>query len=315
MSVINSKDFSGIKVGVLAGGVSAERDISLISGEQAFLALKQNNIDVVMIDINTRDKKKITALIEDNKINFAFIALHGEFGEDGQIQTILEEIFLAYTGSGPQASQNAMDKVKAKEIFRLNGVPTPNFCVRHNLNESFDKINYPVVVKPAAVGSSIGISIVDKPGDLSSALAAAFSVQSKVLIEDYIAGREFTIGIFDDKALAVVEILPKTKFFDFQAKYSDGLVDFSAPAKLPVSLYELLRDTALRAHLALGCRDFSRADIRLNQEGVPYVLEVNSIPGLTTHSLLPLSAKCCGIDFTALILGMVELGLRRKNQK
>ncbi|MEM7816575.1 MAG: D-alanine--D-alanine ligase [Candidatus Aenigmatarchaeota archaeon] len=303
---------NSIKIGVLGGGVSEERDISLISANEAFKALKRKNLNVVFIDIFNRDKEKIKEMLISSDIDLAFIALHGEFGEDGQIQNILEEMGILYTGSGPLASYLAMNKIASKKIFFKEKIPTPNFIVWDNKEILPSNLRYPVVVKPYFSGSSLGVSIVWKEYSLKEALNKAFSLQEKVILEDYIEGRELTVGILKDKPLGVVEIIPKTEFYDFTTKYSDNLAEFIAPAHLESSLYKEIQEIALRAHKALGCRHFSRVDIRLSRDNIPYVLEVNSIPGLTSHSLLPLSAKSCGIDFDNLILEMVLCALYEK---
>ena len=306
-----------IKIGVLGGGVSSEREISLISAQEAYKVFQGKNLNVTFIDIFTQEESKVKEMIIKSGIDFAFIALHGEFGEDGKIQKILDDLGVAYTGSGSLASYLAMDKIVSKEIFINNGIPTANFKVYdaniHNekrLREHlFKNLNYPLVVKPYFAGSSVGVSIVRQEADLEKALNTALLLQSKIVLEDYIKGREFTVGILEEKSLAVVEIITKTEYFDFTTKYSDGLVEFIAPAKLENDIYNKIQSTALAAHKALGCRYFSRVDVRLSENNVPYVLEVNSIPGLTSHSLLPLSAKCCGINFDELILKMASLAL------
>jgi len=308
-----SKILGDIKVGVLGGGISLEREISLLSSKEVVSILKRNNINYVFIDIFTSEKEKVKELIFKNKIDLVFIALHGEFGEDGEIQKILEEIGIPYTGSCALASYRAMNKIISKEIFVKENIPTANYLVCKK--KEFPKIDkYPVVVKPYFSGSSIGVFIVFNEYELKNALKEAFSIQDIVIIEDYIDGKELTVGILEDKPLAVVEIIPKGKYFDFFAKYKDDTT-FIAPAKLEKEVYRNVQEIALRAHKALGCRHFSRVDIRLSKENIPYVLEINSIPGLTNHSLLPLSARVCGIGFDELILRMLILALNEKEVK
>lgn len=307
-----------IKVGVLGGGVSCEREISLLSANEAYKALRKNNIETVFIDITVSHEEKVKEIILSNNIDLAFIALHGEFGEDGKIQRILEELNILYTGSGSLASYLAMDKIVSKEIFRKKGIPTAGFVVYEqgqSIEELAFNLKYPLVVKPFFSGSSVGVSIVRNKIELETALKKALALQPKIIIEDYIEGREFTVGIFKDKPLAVIEIVLKSGYFDFITKYSDGLAEFIAPAKLDKSIYKKIQDIAYLAHSTLGCKHFSRVDIRMGSDYVPYVLEVNSIPGLTAHSLLPLCAKCCGIDFDELIVGMTQLALDGKNFK
>jgi len=302
------------RIGVLGGGVSTERDISLISSHETCEALIKKGLDVVFIDILTKEENKVREFISSSDIDLAFIALHGEFGEDGRIQEILEELDIAYTGSGPKASALAMNKAHSKRIFKAKGIPTPNFTVLSKKEDIPAEIKYPLVVKPCSSGSSIGVSIVRGQGNLRDALDLAFSHSSGVILEDYIEGRELTVGILEEEPLAVVEIVPKKGYFDFDAKYSHGASEFIAPAQLNNEVEREVRSVGLAAHRVLGCRHFSRADIRLNKDNLPFVLEVNSIPGLTSHSLLPLSAGVCGIDFSELIFKMAELTLHGKKE-
>jgi len=296
-----------VRIVVLGGGISGERDVSLESSRNAYAALKRSGIDAVLLDVNTTDEKQLSAMIQQTQAQMAFIALHGEFGEDGGVQKVLGAINMPYTGSGPEASYDAMDKIRAKEIFIKNNVPTPKYEVALDGNHVF-KGAYPVVVKPFFSGSSLGVSIVNQPDRLSSAIEDALKYNGrKALIEEYIDGRELTVGILDEMPLEVVEIVPKAGFYDFGNKYSDGVTDFLAPAPMDALTRRLLKDLALRAHCSLKCRHFSRVDIRLNSKNIPYVLEVNSIPGLTSHSLLPLSARCMGIDYDELVLRMARL--------
>lgn len=300
-------------VGVLEGGISEEREISLLSGKQVFLSLQRQGIKSLCLDINTQDKEVIKAIIHKSKINLAFIALHGEFGEDGGIQEILEEMHIPYTGSSPRASYLAMDKVASKEIFLREGIPTPKFSVLNDnvSKQEFKNFSFPAVIKPYFSGSSLGVSIVRSEEELEEALEKSFSLGDRVIVEEYIEGREFTVGILDEVPLGVVEIIPKkSNYFDFSTKYSDDKAEFIAPAQIDKDLYRQIQKLALSAHQALGCRHFSRVDIILSKGNTPFILEVNSIPGLTSHSLLPLSAKCEGIDFDRLIRKMINLAIR-----
>jgi len=303
-----------LRIGVLGGGVSTEREISLISSRQVYKALADKGLDLVFIDITTKEKEKVKELISSLNLDLAFIALHGEFGEDGQIQEILEELDIAYTGSGSRASALAMNKLNSKNLFKLKGIPTPNFVAFPKEENIPNDLRYPLVVKPYSSGSSIGISIVRAEDNLKAALELAFSHSDGVILEDYIEGRELTVGILADQPLAAVEIIPKKGYFDFEAKYSDGASSFIAPAKIDSEVEKKIKTIALDAHKILGCRHFSRVDIRLNKTGCPFVLEVNSIPGLTLKSLFPLSAKTWGIDFNQLIIKMVELTLYEKKE-
>ncbi|MCF7888288.1 MAG: D-alanine--D-alanine ligase [Candidatus Omnitrophica bacterium] len=307
-------ELTKIKVGVLAGGISEEKDISLLSARQVFQALKKKNIKAELIEIKTSSGNQIKKIIKSAQVDLAFVALHGLFGEDGKIQSMLEEIPITYTGSGPQASSLSMDKIAAKEIFKKEGVPTPFFRLATNKDHNYEDINYPVVVKPSHSGSSFGISIVNNKEKIKAALEKSFKFGESVIIENFIKGKELTVGVLGKRPLAVVEIVPKGKYFDFKNKYIKGNSVFIAPAKLSRKIYKKVQEVALAAHKALGCRDFSRVDIRL-KGNVPYVLEVNSIPGLTEYSLLPLSAFACGISFDQLIISFLKTALLRKNRR
>jgi D-alanine-D-alanine ligase len=205
-----------------------------------------------------------------------------------------------------------MNKIFSKKIFIKENIPTADFRVYEKGEEIPKNIKYPAVVKPYFAGSSLGVSIVSGPKDLPQALKVAISLQDKAIIEDYIDGKELTVGILGSIPLGVVEIIPKKGYYDFSAKYSDAQTQFIAPARLEKNIYERVQDVALGAHLALGCRGFSRVDMRLNSRNEISVLEVNSIPGLTSHSLLPISASVCGISFDELILTMVKLSLNER---
>jgi len=301
-----------ILVGILEGGISEEREISHLSAENVYWALRRQGIKSVRLDINTDDKERIKRILSESKIDVVFIALHGRFGEDGRIQTILEELKVPYTGSAPYPSYLAMNKIASKRVFLKNRIPTPPFFVldRKKLPQEFN-ISFPLVVKPYFSGSSIGVSIIREEEEFEEALEKAFRWGEKVIVERYIEGKELTVGILEDKPLGVVEIVYQKDFFDFYTKYEDEKVSFLAPAKLEEKIYKRVQEIAFLAHKSLGCRDFSRIDIRLDRENNPFVLEVNSIPGLTSHSLLPLSAKCCGIEFDELIRRMIVLALSR----
>jgi len=295
-----------IKIGVLGGGVSGERDVSLVSSKAAYEALLRCGMNAVWVDVVSDDKEQLKRLLSEQGIEYAFIVLHGEFGEDGRIQKILEEIGIPYNGSSPESSYAAMDKIVSKEIFVKYGVPTAAYRVCLKPTDMVD-MHYPLVVKPFFSGSSLGVSIVRDKEGLPVALSEALKYNGhKALVEDYIDGRELTVGILQDQPLEVVEIAPRKGFYDFENKYGNDLTDFLAPAPLDAAMRAHIRTLALNAHKALGCRNFSRVDFRLNSKNEAYVLEVNSIPGLTSHSLLPLSAKCCGITFDQLILKMIE---------
>jgi D-alanine--D-alanine ligase len=305
------KDKRG-KIGVLMGGPSTEREISFKSGKAVYLALEQLGFKVDAIDIKTDSIKENMRLIKSHKIDCAFLALHGRFGEDGSIQEILESLKIPYTGSGVLASRLAMDKVASRQIFEVHGLRVPrykvlnktSFATKHKI---YDNLGFPLVIKPAAHGSSIGLSIIGKAKELSKAIALAFTFDEKIIIEEYVRGRELTVGILDERALPVIEIIPKKIFFDYEAKYQPGLTDYVVPAKLKEGVARKVRGVALSAHRLLGCFGCSRVDIILDKDNLPYILEVNTIPGLTSTSLLPKAAGAIGIPFGELCLKLVKL--------
>lgn len=304
------------KIGVLMGGPSSEREISLKSGKAVFQSLQSAGIDVVAIDIKTEDVAENLRLLKASRIDCAFLALHGWFGEDGQIQAILEELKMPYTGSGPQASRTAMDKTASREVFLKADLTIPRCKILEKSKGrvkdfNLEQFGLPLVVKPASQGSSVGLSIIDQHGQFSTALDLAFQYDEKVLIEEYIPGRELTVGILHEQALPLIEIMPKNRFFDFQAKYQSGMSEYIVPAQLPKAIAELVQAKAMLAHKILGCRDFSRVDIILRQDNTPFVLEVNTIPGFTETSLLPKAARASGIDFVELCVKLIELAYEK----
>ena len=291
----------GFRVGVLAGGSSSEREISLRSGRAVCNALLSEGVDAIFLDV----ADNIHDIINTYELSAAFIALHGKFGEDGTVQRILASAGIPYTGSGPEASRLALDKIASKEIFTGLGIDTPAYSVAKK-GIRFCCENFPVVVKPQFEGSSIGLSVVRGPELLDKALDSAFEFGDKVLIEEYIHGRELTVGVLDGKSLPVVEIVPKDRVYDYKAKYSDPDTQYLVPAPISSSEDSRARSLGLRAHNALGCRGFSRTDMILDAEGRIFVLEVNTIPGMTERSLLPKAANAAGIDFSKLCLKLVE---------
>lgn len=303
-SVIPAFGVSSGKIAVLAGGPSCEREISLISGKAVFEALKNKGFDVLLLD----PVGDFVSTLKSEKVVMVFLALHGTFGEDGVIQKMLEEAGLAYTGSGPVASELAFDKSKAQTIFKREGILVPEFALFHNLEEiaGFKPTRFPVVVKPACSGSSVGVTIVSKKEDVARACEEAFRYSPTILVEEYIAGRELTVGILAEEALPIVEVIPSEKFYDYQAKYKSGGTQYEFPAKLTPEEVRVVHAAALKAYRALGCRVMARVDVILSQ-GEPYVLEVNTIPGLTGKSLLPKAAQAAGIEFGDLCVKIMQL--------
>lgn len=310
---------SKAKIGVLMGGPSAEREISLKSAKSVIDVLKEMQLNVCPIDILTDDVDENKNLIKSFEIDCCFIALHGNFGEDGKIQAILDDLNIPYTCSDAKASKLAMDKVSSHEIFSKVGLKVPRFSVIlkkdfFNNKNPLIEFDFPWVIKPATQGSSIGLSIIEDKKHLEAALNQAFEYDEKVIIEEYIKARELTVGVLDEDALAVIEIVTKNKFFDYQAKYQTGFTEYIVPAKLDDSTTAACQEIALKAHKALGCSGCSRVDMLLTQDKKIYILELNNIPGLTNMSLLPKAAKVCGIDFGQLCLILLKLAYEKRKK-
>ncbi len=309
------------KVGILMGGPSTEREISLESGKAVYESLTQAGLKVATIDIKTDEKQESIRLIKSYEIDVAFIALHGRFGEDGQIQEILDTMGIPYTGSGARASRLAMDKIASRKIFEASGLTVPRYKAEDNLSYNanwmarHNDFALPLVVKPATHGSSIGLSIVEKEEYLGKSVDLAFSFDERIIIEEYVTGREVTVGILDEKALPVIEIIPKKRFFDYEAKYQAGLTDYVVPAGLEDETAKKIQEAALSAHKLLGCYGCSRVDLILSKENIPFVLEVNTIPGLTLTSLLPKAAKVVGINFPQLCIKLIKLAYDKTQDK
>lgn len=303
------------KIGVLMGGSSTEREISLKSGMTVYRSLKSEGLDASPIDIETDEPTANTKKIKTQKIDVAFIALHGRFGEDGGIQQILEKLSIPYTGSGVMASKLALDKVASRHIFQVYGLTVPRYKVVHRLsfNKDYisrDNLRLPLVIKPATHGSSIGLSIIERKEDLNRAIELAFGFDERIIIEEYVKGREITGGILEEISLPVIEIIPKNRFFDYEAKYKPGVTRYVVPADLNGRIANKAKQAALSAHRCLGCFGFSRVDMIL-KDSSPFILEVNTIPGLTETSLLPKAAGAIGLSFSQLCIRLLRLAYKR----
>ncbi len=307
-----------MRIAVLMGGPSSERDISLKSGKAVEKALREAGLKVVAVEVNEDIEEKL----KEARAEIAFLALHGKYGEDGTIQELLDRWGIIYTGSGVEASRTAFDKIASKKVFLKEGIATPAFCVQGKGDKaekplsrfSFPPvIKNPLVIKPAREGSTIGISIVGREEEYQAALDKAFQYDERLLVEEYIDGREVTVGILNGSPLPVIEILPRREFFDFEAKYTEGLTDFKVPAPLPRDLYQETQSLALKAHRVLGCRGMSRVDMKVSSSGKAYVLEVNTIPGMTPLSLLPRAARAAGISFPQLCCRLIEMALKKNS--
>jgi D-alanine-D-alanine ligase len=294
-----------MRVAVLHGGMSAEREVSLRSGAQVIAALREAGFETVPVVVGEDLGALIAALTP--RPDAVFNALHGRFGEDGTIQGILDYLGIPYTHSGVRASAMAMDKAAAKAVFAAAGLPVaPHRIIDIGELADHDPLPPPYVVKPVNEGSSVGVSIVH-PGDNRGAEIAAAWHYGPAMVEQYVPGRELTVGVLDDRALVVTEIIAREKFYDYTAKYATGGSHHVLPAEIPEHVTQAAKNIAVAAHRALGCRGASRADLRYDDAtGRLVLLEVNTQPGMTPTSLLPEQAAHMGMEFPALCAWMVE---------
>jgi len=298
-----------VKVAVLKGGRSLERQVSLKSGGRVEDALQRLGHEVVGIDVG----HDLVARLREAEPGAAFICLHGRDGEDGTVQELLEIVGIPYTGSGVSACMRCADKVVSKHAMRDAGIPTPDFFAfsetafkqlgaADTLPAIEERLGFPVVVKPADQGSALGIRFAPDAGAVPAALVAAFSYSHKVLLERAIDGRELAVSILGDEALPIVEAIPIGEdFYDFEARYEIGRTEFVCPAELDAEVTARVQALALEVHRLLGCRNLSRVDLMLDRAGEPWVLEVNTVPGMTETSLLPQAADAAGTDFDELV--------------
>ncbi len=306
------------RVALLSGGTSGEREISIASGDGAEAALKEAGCSVDRFDPANKDDLK--ALI-DGDYDVAFLCLHGRHGEDGVIQGFLEMIGLPYLGPGVWSSAIAINKARSKDFYRLAGVPTaPSVTLRagepYTVSDIIAQVGDHVVVKPASEGSSIGVSIVSGADDIEKAIGEAFRHDTEVVVEKFISGREFTVAVIGNdkpRALPIIEIIAqKGEFYDFESKYAAGGSKHICPAELPEEEAATIQREAIGAHKALDCEGVSRTDFILDDEGKPWALETNTIPGMTSTSLLPDAARAAGIPFPQLCTMLVQYALERK---
>jgi D-alanine-D-alanine ligase len=303
-----------MRIAVLMGGTSSERSVSLKSGRAVALALREKGFEAIEVDLKDEQAHPVNTL----EVDACFIALHGGFGEDGRLQKILQEKGIPYTGSGPLASELAMDKIKSKILFMIHGVKTAPFRI-FRASEPESKwmsmaleLGFPVVVKPRAEGSSVGVTIHKVPDTLGNGTRMAMAFGPTALCEKFVSGREVTVGILGSTALPLIELRPHREFFDYQAKYVDPETEYIVdPGDVSPALKSAAREMALRAHEALGCDGFSRVDLIIAEDGTPNVLEVNTIPGLTERSLLPKAAAAVGIDYATLCEMIVSSAFKK----
>ena len=306
------------RIAVLMGGRSLERSISLKSGKRIARALTERGYDVLELDV---DETLVPTLMSE-KPDLVYIALHGKGGEDGTIQELLEILDIPYTGPGPLPSIIGFNKVLSKELFIANGIPTPRYFTISSatleemgasnlLPTAWEKLGSPLVVKPAAQGSALGVKIVRELDDLGGALIEALSYDGRVLLEEHVAGTEIAVSVIGDsepEALPAVEVVPESGFFDFDARYTPGKTEYFIPARLDNSVAAEASRLALEAHKLLRCKDLSRVDM-IVRDGQPLVLELNISPGMTETSLLPLAAEAAGMHFADLVERLVRLAL------
>ncbi|MCX7995423.1 MAG: D-alanine--D-alanine ligase [candidate division WOR-3 bacterium] len=299
-------------IGVLYGGWSSEREISICSGMTVIESLKRQGFVVKGIDVDRNFIKKLRG------IDIAFIALHGKPGEDGTIQGILEFLGIPYTGSGVVGSAIGMDKIISKYIFESRGIPTPEYYYEKEIDvdKIIEKLGLPVVIKPRSEGSSVGVFIVETREDLVKKIKSVTRKYPDIFFEKYINGKIATCGILNEIPLPILEIAPKRrKFYDYKSKYTKGMTEYIIPANLPEDKYKLTQSLALLAHQAIGAYGFSRVDFVFDTDHNPYVLEVNTIPGLLSESNLPLEARAIGLNYDELIFEILKTALIRIREK
>ena len=300
------------RVGVIMGGSSGEREVSLRSGAAVAAALEARGHDVVRLALGESFGPEIGQTLTRSQVDVAFIALHGRHGEDGCIQGLLELARIPYTGSSVLASALAMDKLKAKEMFRLHNVPTPPYYTVDGADDLADleaihgSFGFPVIVKPRGEGSSLGVGKAGSLAELAAALEAAFEYDDTVIVERFVAGIEINVGVLDGRVLGAIEIAPKSGIYDYEAKYTPGMTEYFMPARLPPTRYRGVCNLADRAVKALGCTGAARVDLLVTSGENEYVLEVNTLPGMTETSLLPKIAASAGYDFGRLCEAILE---------
>ena len=332
-------DIQQLKIALVLGGTSPERDVSKSSGQSIHKALLSLGCNPVIIDpalgINQPKDKNVFFMHDDtleisnsnyvrainsklfDNVDIAFLALHGKWGEDGTIQSLLELRGIKYTGSKVLASALAMDKIMSKILFQHYNVVTPKWITIENHHNDYYKLaekiknefGFPCVVKPNDQGSTVGISICKSEEELPAAFDLAKSYSDRILVEEFIDGHEVTVAILDNEPLPVLEIKPKHNVYDYECKYTSGMSEYEMPAKIPKEVAVQIQEQALAAHISLGCKVYSRADFRLSNDLKPYCLEVNTLPGMTSTSLVPKMAKAVGISFEELIEKIIVLSL------
>ncbi len=334
---MSAKPFVGKRIGVLRGGQSSEREVSLRSGAAVAAALKRQGYEVLELEPDRALLERLLGIPRHgdsprdsprDSIDVAFIALHGRGGEDGQIQGLLEWLAVPYTGSGLLASALGMNKALTKQLLLADGIPTPRYqrhqlrqheastAARHRPSAPVHVDQFPVVVKPTCEGSTVGVSIVSEERALAAAVELAGRYGGDVLIEDYIDGHELTVAILDDEPLPPIEIVPRKAFYTYEAKYTPGQCDYRLPpVDVPAAVCRRAQELAVRVHRLLECSGATRVDFRVDRSGAPFVLEINTVPGMTETSLLPKAAAAAGFDYETLVVRILASACGRVNEK
>ncbi len=299
------------RVGVLYGGLSSEREVSLQSGEAVFKALQKSGVDTVAIDLRENAIEQVQRALLDR----VFIVLHGPGGEDGRVQAMLEFMGLPYTGSGVQASSLAMDKLLSKQLWRGINLPTPDFAVLQadtDWLQILAQLGGEVMVKPVHEGSSIGMTKADSPESLQRAYEDAVAYDTNVLAERVIKGAEYTVSVLGERALPAIKLETNNRFYDYEAKYLSENTRYICPCGLSPEKHDQLQKLALKAFKSLGCSGWGRVDVMADSEDNFYLLEVNTVPGMTSHSLVPIAAKAVGMSFEELVVNILMSTLRER---
>ncbi|NIK12325.1 D-alanine--D-alanine ligase family protein [Alkalibacillus almallahensis] len=309
-----------MKVAVLYGGTSKEREVSLSTGKGMIQALDQLDHDVVAIDFDPNQMEQLWKQLQE--VDLVLIGLHGKQGEDGTVQGMLELMGVPYVGSGVLASSLAMDKSKAKQVFAMHDIPvarSQSFHYKEARENMVDTIKTtftkPFVIKPNQEGSTLGLTIVESDEQIADAVQMAFTHDSDIIVEDYVSGRELTVSVLgnkgDEQALPIIEIVPKSKYYDYESKYAEGGSEHIVPAEISEKLTETIQNYANQAHRALGCETYSRVDFILSEVHGPVILEVNTLPGMTPTSLYPDAAGAVGISYTEMVQLFIDLSLEK----
>jgi D-alanine-D-alanine ligase len=304
------------RYGVIYGGVSAERDISLMSGQQILMYLQQISVDAFGIDLGS-DGQQVVSQLQDHSMDGAFIAVHGRGGEDGRLQALLEMMGIPYTGSGVLASSLGMNKLMTKQIWQSQGLATPACCsltAASNWHQVVDELGLPLVVKPVHQGSSLGISLVERQADLADAYHVAAAYDHQVMAEKYIDGEEYTVAILAGQALPAIRLQTENRFYDLQAKYYSATTRYLFDNAMTAAQQVNMEGECVQAFTALDCRGWGRIDLIRDLQGHNWLLEVNTVPGMTDHSLVPIAALQVGLDFSQLVLVILNQALTSRGR-